>query len=92
MTNNHLKKVLTLYYNRWKDSYPPKRMDTEQFFGDRTTVMAHAMWMCQEALEFFSSDPDKAHRWLGFIQGIMFCVGHYSIDEMRAHSTEPTDP
>lgn len=93
MTTEHLKGVLTLYLERWGGVYPPKRMDTEAFFGDRNTVMGHAMWMCQAALDFVKEGQvEKANLWLGFVQGLLFCVGHYTIDEMRAHSAEPTEP
>lgn len=93
MTNERLKGVVALYLERWGKVYPPKRMDTEAFFGDRNTIMAHAMWMCEEALVFIREERfEKANLWLGFVQGLLFCVGHYTIDEMRAHSTEPTEP
>ncbi len=94
MSNDRPKEVLTLYLERWGHSYPPKRMDTEGFFGDRQTVMAHVMWMCSTALKELeeNNDRDKANRWLGFIQGVLFCVGHYTIDEMRAHTSDPTEP
>jgi hypothetical protein len=35
---------------------------------------------------------EKAMRWLGFVQGMFFYTGHYTIDEMRAHSASPTEP
>lgn len=93
MNPEHLKEVLSMYLNRWGGVYPPKRMDTEGFFGDRPTVMGHVMWMCSKALQWVESeDFEKAHRWLGFIQGVLFCVGHYTIDEMRSHVVEPTEP
>jgi hypothetical protein len=38
------------------------------------------------------SNVEKAMRWLGFIQGMLFYTGHYTIDEMRAHSASPTEP
>jgi hypothetical protein len=27
----------------------------------------------------------KAHRWLGFVQGVLWTQGIYTIDELRAH-------
>lgn len=38
------------------------------------------------------SHVEKSMRWLGFIQGMLFYTGHYTIDEMRAHSASPTEP
>jgi hypothetical protein len=58
----------------------------------------HARWMCQEVLRFHPShrigepppDPkeiraafEKAMRWLGFIQGVLWSTGVKTIDEMR---------
>lgn len=44
----------------------------------------------EEALE--RKNIEKAMRWLGFVQGMFFYTGHYTIDEMRAHSASPTEP
>lgn len=96
MTNTHLEKTLRFYYEQWARHYPPERQDTSEMFpaGERARAMQHAMWMCELALAFVQrpADVDKAHRWLGFIQATLWACGHYTIDEMRAHSTEPTDP
>ncbi len=47
--------------------------------------LEHVAWMCGE-VKRFAQDPmtlDKAERWLGFIQGVLWGAGVYSIDEMR---------
>lgn len=31
---------------------------------------------------------DKAMRWLGFVQGVLYCKGVYTIEEMREHNRE----
>lgn len=41
----------------------------------------HLVWMCQEARTM--EDYEKANRWIGFIQGVLFCWGVYSIDNLR---------
>lgn len=96
MTTSHLEKTLQRYLDTWARHYTPTRLDTSDMFpsGDRAKAMQHVMWMCELALGFTKnpSEVDKAHRWLGFIQGTLWACGHYTIDEMRAHSTEPTDP
>lgn len=54
---------------------------------------SHTMWMCEQGIEFAGKgDIEKAMRWLGFVQGMLFYTGHYTIDEMRAHSASPTEP
>lgn len=95
MTKTHLAKTIRFYYERWAPHYPAERLDTEELFpaGDRVKAMRHTMWMCEQTLDFIRDlQFEKACRWLGFIQGIFWACGHYTIDEMRAHSTEPTDP
>lgn len=95
MTQEHLEKTLRFYLARWEPHYAPERQDTEALFpaGDRSRAVKHAMWMCKLAIDFIGAgEIDKAHRWLGFVQATLWACGHYSIDEMRAHSTEATDP
>lgn len=29
---------------------------------------------------------EKAFRWLGFVQGVLWCEGIYSIDQMKEHN------
>lgn len=96
MTRPHLERTLRFYFDRWSRHYAPKRINTDDLFpaGDRAKAMHHAMWMCELALGFVQKDEevDKAHRWLGFVQATLWACGHYTIDEMRVHSTEPQDP
>lgn len=33
----------------------------------------------------------KAHRWLGFVQGVLWTQGIYTIDELRAHVSGKTE-
>ena len=47
----------------------------------------HVMWMCQELKGGMAKkDMEKACRWLGFIQGVLWSRGTYSIDDMREHN------
>ena len=47
----------------------------------------YAYWMCKEVLSWPLEEVwEKANRWLGFIQGIFWTTGLYSIDEMREHN------
>ncbi len=36
--------------------------------------------------DFTEEDEGKANRWLGFIQGVLWSGGVYTIDEMREHN------
>jgi hypothetical protein len=37
------------------------------------------------------SKREKAHRWLGFIQGVLWMGGRYSLDELKEHSRRCSD-
>jgi hypothetical protein len=37
------------------------------------------------------SKREKAHRWLGFIQGVLWMGGRYSLDELKEHSRGCSD-
>jgi len=53
----------------------------------RGEAREHILWMISCAREFaLKPDPDKANRWLGFIQGVLWCEKIYTIDEMRGHN------
>lgn len=46
-------------------------------------VFAHVQWMLDRVDEFvISGELEKANRWIGFVQGVLFCHGS-SIDELR---------
>jgi hypothetical protein len=46
----------------------------------------HARWMVEELLGREEMPEDKLNRWLGFIQGVLWCTGKYSINDMRHHN------
>lgn len=42
---------------------------------------------------FIGTQTDKAHRWLGYVQGIFHALGLWSLDQLREHSRgEPEGP
>ncbi len=46
-----------------------------------------ALEMLPRVREFVAADEmGKAFRWLGFMQGMLWCEGVYTIDEMRAQN------
>lgn len=51
------------------------------------TRLQHIRWMCERTKEFIKQDKlDKANRWLGFIQGVLWTRGIFSIDEIQGHN------
>lgn len=66
-----------------QDAVGPAYFEPKQF----GRPLEHAAWMCQEMKTF----PDwcgKQQRWLGFVQGVLFMEGVFSIDDMRTHVRE----
>lgn len=57
--------------------------------SDSDGRLSHARWMCVRASDFVATgEIEKADRWLGFIQGILWSEGKFSIGEMRDHNRE----
>jgi hypothetical protein len=48
--------------------------------------LSHARWMCGQVKELAEKDVPKANRFLGFVQGILWTMGLYTINEMRGHN------
>lgn len=56
--------------------------------GITREMTAHALYCCSQIREFIASGHlEKAHRWLGFVQGVLWVSGLYSIEELREHNT-----
>jgi hypothetical protein len=52
-----------------------------------TEALAHVRTMLPRVKNFVTEGRlDKAFRWLGFIQGVLWAQGIYSIDEMKTHN------
>lgn len=46
----------------------------------------HARWMCDEIIVLsseYDSHVEKIMRWLGFVQGVLWSTGFYSIEQMK---------
>ena len=49
---------------------------------------AHAVWSDPEWDLGDTVDGDKINRWLGFVQGVLWTTGVYTIDDMRDHNRQ----
>jgi hypothetical protein len=50
-------------------------------------VLAHCHWMVVSAEGFLAQGRrEKAMRWLCFVQGCLFTLSHYYINEMKNHN------
>lgn len=41
--------------------------------------LPHLVWMCDEIISNLVFTPSKAHRWIGFIQGVLIVRGLQSV-------------
>ncbi len=87
LTDDKITQVLTLYEDtimgmgisaeRWQASEPRPQYEKR---------MAHLRWMCGEAMIFVCAGrTEKAFRWLGFIQGVLWAAGRFTIEELANH-------
>jgi hypothetical protein len=50
-------------------------------------AMSHAVYMCEEASKFVDEGRiEKAMRWLGFVQGVLWCWGVRSLTDLKLDS------
>lgn len=85
MTEKKLKKLFKFYDSFLKS----KNINIEeQHLGFmRIANLEHVRWMCNKAPDFIETGRiNKAMRWLGFVQGILFSQGYFSIKELKEHS------
>jgi len=66
----------------------PQQMPVESYdevgHPDPDEVYPHAAWMCDRIVEFVAEDHiEKAMRWLGFVQALVWIDGEESLNTMR---------
>lgn len=54
----------------------------------------HLAWRCEHVRELVAARDDvrSAGRWIGFIQGALWAMGAFSIEDMRRHEVEVPPP
>ncbi len=59
----------------------------KDFFSKDETI-SHVLWMLYQIPQFIETeDPEeKANRWLGFVQGVLWAKEIYTIEEMKEHN------
>lgn len=97
MTPEKLKSVLQGYYEmlRPRRSHLPLdvvRLPDELHDEKAGSIgpiqgMSHVMWMCVEAQQFVDEGRvEKAMRWLGFIQGVLWMSNTRTLEQLKADS------
>ena len=65
---------------------PPETvLEITQMVGDESHPI-HLLWMLKQISEDSSMSDTKCHRWLGYIQGVLYMKGLYTIQEEREYT------
>jgi len=87
MTDEQVKQVVTAYQARLtREGYQPVQIDFDRTTAafPRSRQLEHVAWMCSEILVALAAgEREKAMRWLGFTQGVLWAQGVYAVNEMR---------
>lgn len=97
MTEAQLQQVCQKYRTRLQ-RVKPQCHNLEQIAGELADLYAHVCWMLPEIPKLYAAGKvEKAMRWLGFVQGVLWSCKLYSIQEMAEDnrgevSTQGFDP
>jgi len=92
MTNEQILAVAAKYESELV-SYPAEHQGDGFPPSGRESMLSHARWMCRQIRDHVAAGrTEKAMRWLGFVQGIMWASGTKSIEAMRGDNTAEVAP
>jgi hypothetical protein len=93
MTREDIKYLIGIYKIIFRD-YTPKKINENMYISfdvNKEIVFSHLRYMMDEIDRFVDEGRlDKAFRWLGFIQGVLFYKGYYSLHDLKLHN-KPKD-
>lgn len=61
----------------------PHRFDEPGDLMPTHEIRAHLRWMMYQLLDNPKTKPDKANRWIGFVQGVLWATGQKTLNELR---------
>jgi hypothetical protein len=65
----------------------PVQYPMQKAVSDPKHTLAHAAWMLGNIrLQVVQGKLDKAQRWLGFVQALLWVHGVYTIAELKTHN------
>ena len=79
----------TMYKQKLKElGLKPMTIPHDKLMENGTLSLGHICGMLDKMIEFaLDGKVDKAYRWLGFVQGVLWTNNIYSIDELKMHNT-----
>ncbi len=87
MTSSDILKVVEMYIGilERKGIYPINYPHNE-ILNTTSTALNHCLGMLYEIKQFIQKDAEKAHRWLGFIQGMLWANQIFTIEDLKNHN------
>jgi hypothetical protein len=69
----------------------PRKMDENTYVTDAVMqdgqAHDHLVWCCEQVMKFADlGQTEIGEQWLGFVQGALWALGYFTIEEMRQHS------
>ena len=88
MTGEKIIEVTEIYEELFKElGVITKETGHRTYLKDPEPALEHAYSMLPKIREFVSENRmEKAFRWLGFVQGVLFANGQYCIAELKEHN------
>lgn len=89
MTLDKVKEISEVYRAKLNDKYrylqANKASETTYETIDRERI-AHVLYMIDTIQEFCRDGrTEKAMRWLGFMQGVLWTIGVYNLENLKNH-------
>ena len=88
MTGDKVREVLGIYRKKFEEmGIPKKETPRSSFPTSDKDFLAHLHKMLDEMEVFIQEGRmEKVFRWLGFIQGCLWRIGVYTVEEMKNHN------
>ncbi|MEN9604542.1 MAG: hypothetical protein RJB39_227 [Candidatus Parcubacteria bacterium] len=88
MTDNKILEVIERYRALFRGlGIPEIRCNSDKKIETREEALAHLHQMLDTMVTFVGEKrTGKAFRWLGFLQGALWVLQEYTLDELKDHS------
>jgi hypothetical protein len=87
MTDEQFADLLAKYEEYLSPYGVPMRHTVRGVIPTGDQAARHVLWMCGEVKELLRDGrQEQAQRSLGFIQGVLWSLGHYTLDDLATHN------
>lgn len=88
MDSQKIEEARAIYENYLKEmNIPSQNHPLDQLAISNNAVLAHCHKKLEEMKELLAQGRrEKAMRWLSFVQGCLFTLRHYTIEDIKNHN------